>query len=158
MHAKPHALGASDYILYALVVIAWSTSWIAMRYQVGVVAPEVSVLWRFLIAAVAMFVIALWRGEPLRHSRADHLRFAAMGMLMFSTNFILFYHGAKHIPSGLLSVVFSLASIINLLLAAVLFGQTISARVALGAVMGSAGIGLLFAPEIMGTQFDVTAA
>lgn len=155
---RPQSLAASDLGLYALVVLAWSTSWIAMRYQVGIVAPEISVFWRFAIAAVAMFSLALIRKEPLRYGFADHLRFAAMGIFLFSSNFILFYHGAQYIPSGLLSVVFSLASIINLLLAAVLFRQSITPRVALGAMMGTIGIGLLFAPQILGVTFDHASA
>lgn len=151
-------LSASDLGLYGLVIVAWSTSWIAMRYQVGVVAPEISVFWRFAIAAVAMFALALIRKEPLRYGMADHFRFAAMGIFLFSSNFILFYHGAQYIPSGLLSVVFSLASIINLLLAALLFGQKITPRIALGATMGTAGIVLLFAPQIIGVTFDHASA
>ncbi|MGL4324982.1 MAG: DMT family transporter [Beijerinckiaceae bacterium] len=158
MNPEPHTPTAADYGLYALVVIAWSTSWIAMHYQVGVVAPEISVFWRFLIAAIAMFVIAVWRGEPLHYARSDHGRFAAMGMLMFSSNFILFYHGAQAIPSGLLSVVFSLASIINLLLAAIVFKQPITGRIALGALLGTAGIGLLFAPQILGADMQSASA
>lgn len=155
---RTSAFSASDYGLYALVVLAWSTSWIAMRYQVGVVAPEISVFWRFLLAAVAMFVLAGIRRAPLRYGFSDHARFAAMGVFMFSTNFILFYHGAQVIPSGLLSVVFSLASIINLLLAAVIFKQPITPRAAFGALMGTVGIALLFAPQILGANFDKVSA
>jgi drug/metabolite transporter (DMT)-like permease len=40
-----------DLILYAAVIFAWGFSWIAMHYQVGVVEPEISVVWRFLLAA-----------------------------------------------------------------------------------------------------------
>ena len=44
-----HRFDAFDGLLYAVTVFGWSTSWIAMKAQVGVVAPEVSLLWRFQI-------------------------------------------------------------------------------------------------------------
>ncbi len=145
---------AFDFVLYALTVFAWSTSWIALKMQVGVVAPEVSVAWRFLLAAAMMIAWVVLTGRPMRFPLAEHLRFAVLGGLMFSTNFYLFYRGGQHLPSGLLSVVFSLASVFNLILAAVVLKQGISLRVAAGALLGFAGIALVFWPEIAGTEFD----
>ncbi|HUG61882.1 MAG TPA: DMT family transporter [Methylomirabilota bacterium] len=146
-----------DLALYAVTVFAWSTSWIALKMQVGVVAPEVSVAWRFLIAAAVMVGWVVATGRPVRFPLRDHLRFAAMGGLMFSTNFYLFYLGGQYLASGLLSVVFSLTAVINLVLAALILGQRIDARVATGALIGFAGIALVFWPEIAGTTFDRNA-
>ena len=36
-----------DYGLYALTVLSWSASWFAISLQVGVVSPEVNLVWRF---------------------------------------------------------------------------------------------------------------
>jgi drug/metabolite transporter (DMT)-like permease len=143
-----------DLGLYAVTVFAWSTSWIALKMQVGVVAPEVSVAWRFLLAATVMVGWVAVSGRPMRFPLRDHLRFLGMGALIFSTNFYLFYLGGLHLASGLLSVVFSLASVFNLILGALVLGQRIEARVAVGALIGFAGIGLVFWPEIAGTEFD----
>jgi drug/metabolite transporter (DMT)-like permease len=147
-------LTSFDLTLYGLVLFAWGTSWIGMRMQVGVVPPETSVFWRYVIAASAMMAVAALRKERHPYALPDHLRFGAMGVFMFSTNFMLFYHGALVIPSGLLAVVFSAASIINLGLGLALFGQKLTARLLAGAVLGFSGILLLFAPQIMGATFD----
>ncbi len=152
--SRAPVLARQDLALYATTVFCWGTSWIALSAQVGVVAPEVSIFWRFCLAAAIMWAWVAMRGERLRFSAADHLRFAAAGLFLFSTNFTLFYYGALTIPSGLLAVVFSLASIFNLLLGAVLLRQRIEPRVALGGVVGFTGIGLLFWPEIAGAGFD----
>jgi drug/metabolite transporter (DMT)-like permease len=146
-----------DLALYAGTVFCWSTSWIALKAQVGVVAPEVSILWRFMLAAILMWAWVLWRGERLRFGAADHLRFGAAGLCLFSLNFTLFYYGALTIPSGLLAVVFSLASIFNMGLGAVFLRQRIEPRVALGGLVGFTGIGLLFWPEIAKAGFDAGA-
>ncbi|WP_075218077.1 DMT family transporter [Mongoliimonas terrestris] len=147
-----------DFLLYAITVFAWSTSWIALKMQVGVVAPEVSVAWRFMLSAAVMIGWVAVARQRMRFSWTDHARFAVQGALLFSTNFYLFYLGGQVLASGLLSVVFSLASVINLVMAAVVFRQGIVPRVAIGALIGFAGIGLVFWPEIAGTEFDHAAA
>lgn len=137
-----------DYALYAVTVGAWSASWYALSLQPGIVANEVSLFYRFVLAAAIMVAWAVVTKCPMRFSPARHIAFAAMGVFIFSTNFLLFYYGSTYLVSGLLSVVFSLASLINMLLAAVLFGERPSGKVLLAAALGFAGIGLLFWPEI----------
>jgi drug/metabolite transporter (DMT)-like permease len=146
--APPQPLDARDLTLYAATVFVWGTSWIAIRMQLGVVAPEVSTLWRFLIATAVMAVWLAARREPMRFSGGDHAHFAAAGVLLFSTNFVLFYYAGLTVPSGLLAVVFSLASVMNLALGALFLGQPIEPRVAAGGALGVIGVGLLFWPQI----------
>ena len=143
-------LAPADLGLYAVTVFVWGTSWIALKGQLGEVSPEVSTLWRFLLAAPLMWLWAAARGDTLAYPAADHRRFAAAGALMFSSNFVLFLYGGQYLPSGLLAVVFSLVSILNLLLGAAFLGQPIMPRVALGGVLGAAGIALLYSPQIAG--------
>lgn len=151
------AFSGTDYALYALVVLLWGTSWIGIHFQLGVVDPEVSILWRFLIAAIVMIGWVVVRGGPLSFSPALHLRFAALGLFLFSTNFLCFYYGGLTTPSGLLAVVFSLASIGNMLLGAVFFGTRPSRRLIFGAVLGFTGVATLFEPQIVGAEFDRNA-
>jgi drug/metabolite transporter (DMT)-like permease len=134
--------------LFALIIWCWGTSWYALHWQLGVVPPEVALVWRFLGAAAAMFIWCLFDGTPLRFSLRDHARFALLGVLLFSTNFLLFYYGGLILHSGLLAVVFSTASIFNLLLGAAFFGQRFEKQVAAGALLGFSGIALMFWPEI----------
>ncbi|MFL4974917.1 MAG: DMT family transporter [Microvirga sp.] len=143
-------LAPADLGLYAVTVFVWGTSWIALKGQLGEVSPEVSTLWRFLLAAPLMWLWALARGDALAYPAADHRRFAAAGALMFSSNFVLFLYGGQYLPSGLLAVVFSLVSILNLLLGAAFLGQPIVPRVAVGGMLGAAGIALLYSPQIAG--------
>ncbi len=134
--------------LLGAVIFAWSTSWIALKAQTGVIAPEVSVFFRFLLAAPFVFGWAMFSGARLALTRSEHLGSALLGIFIFSSNFILFYHGAKFLPSGLLSVVFSLASIVNLALAWLVFGERASAKVLAGGMLGFIGVALMFEPEI----------
>jgi len=149
-HEEP-PIGSFDLLLYAGVVVSWSLSWYAIILQLGVVAPEISIVWRFSLAALMMFAIVLLRREKVRFAVKDHLYFAATGIFMFSTNFLLFYYAGSYLVSGLLSVVFSLASIVNIALAALFLGQRPGIRTLSGAAIGVTGVGLMFWPEISGT-------
>jgi drug/metabolite transporter (DMT)-like permease len=145
-------LAPLDIALYAALVFAWGFSWIAMHYQVGTVDPEVSVVWRFLIAAPVMLAIAAWRGERLRFAASDHLWFALLGVTLFCTNFTLFYYAALWVASGLLAVVFSLASVINVWLGALVLGTPVDRRVVIGGVLGVFGVAAMFQPQFVGTE------
>lgn len=137
-----------DYGLYVLTVLTWSASWFAIKLQVGVVSPEVNLVWRFSVATLLMFAWVILSGRRLAFPASDHLRFAALGVLMFSSNFLFFYYGALYLVSGLLSVVFALASVVNMLMGAAISGERPSPRVLLGGLAGFAGVAMMFYPEM----------
>lgn len=148
----------TDYLLYAGLIWGWSTSWYAIKLQLGDVSPEVSVFWRFVLTAPLMALFARWRGEPLLFAARTHLTLALTGMLMFSSNFILFYYAGERLPSGFLAVIFSLASIVNLVLGIAFFGDVFRARLAAGAGLGVLGLILLFWPQLSGATGSASAA
>lgn len=152
--SSDRGFGFQNLGLYASIVFLWGTSWFPLKMQIGVVAPHVSLTWRFLIAAAIMMVLVTAAKRPLRFPARTHLRFLLLGIFLFSTNFALFYYGAQWIPSGLLSVVFSLASIVNIGFALILYGQVPTVRVVFGAILGVSGVAALFWPEIMAADAD----
>ena len=137
----------SDYMLYAVVVFGWSTSWLPLKWQLGVVAPEISLLWRFVIAGFFMAIITKVMGYPLRAGVKDHLKFMAMGLCLFSMNFNLFYYGGLNATSGLLAVVFSTASLINIFLVSVLSWTRPKPMMVVAAIMGFVGVGMIYTPQ-----------
>jgi drug/metabolite transporter (DMT)-like permease len=154
---RPRGFAPLDYGLYAVSVLVWGFSWIALHYQVGTVAPEVSVVWRFAIASPLMLLLAASRGERLVFRPADHRYFLGLGAAIFSTNFALFYYAGGYIASGLLSIVFSLAAIGNVALGNLIFGTRVERRVLIGAACGVIGVALMFYPELGGVRLDAGA-
>jgi drug/metabolite transporter (DMT)-like permease len=146
-----------DFGLYGAVVLLWGSSWIALHLQLGVVAPEVSLVWRFGIAASVMLAWALLAKQRLRFSLRDHVRFVVLGATMFSANFVLFYYGGLSTPSGLLAVVFSLASVFNMLLSALFFRQRPGARLIVAAILGFLGVVAMFEPVLAPASFTVAS-
>ena len=139
--------------LYVATVLFWGTTWIAMKYQVGPVAPELSVAYRFTIAASVVILWALAARQRLRFPLRAHLLLAAMGLCMFSFNFYFFYQAAAFVTSGLLAVIFSMTVVLNIVNGRILLGRRAAPRTLAGAVLGVAGILMLFWPEVRG--FDL---
>lgn len=137
-----------DLALYAITVVSWSASWYALKVNSAYsVSPAVTICWRFAIAAALMFaIVAVSRGR-LRFSWRIHGAFALLGIFLFSTNFIFFYYASTMLVSGLLAVVFSLASIVNLVIGA-LRGDLAGPRRWFGAALGASGIVLLYWPAL----------
>ncbi|MFV3367625.1 DMT family transporter [Pseudomonas sp. NY15435] len=138
--------------LYLLTVLIWGTTWIAIKLQVGVVAIPLSIAYRFSLAALVLFALLLVsrRLQPLgRRGQAICL---AQGLCLFCVNFLCFYTASQWIPSGLVAVVFSTATLWNALNARIFFGQRIAPNVLGGGAFGLAGLALLFWPELSGHQ------
>lgn len=147
-----------DHMLYAVTVASWSLSWYALSLQPGAVANEVSLVYRFAIAGAIMVAWAALSGRRMRFPPVEHARFAAMGMCIFSTNFLFFYYGSAYLVSGLLSVVFSLTALTNVFMAALVWREVPARRTVLAGAVGFAGIALMFWPKITEGGFDMRVA
>lgn len=145
---------AADLGLYALTVLLWGASWLAIKFQFGAVPVDVSIVYRFVIAAALMFVICLALRRRMRYSAVDHGFMAFQGLCLFSTNYFFIYSGSQHLITGLIAVAFSTVVILNIIGGAIIFRTPIQARVAIGAVLGIGGITIVFWPQI--SAFDLS--
>jgi drug/metabolite transporter (DMT)-like permease len=138
----------SDLFLYAATVLIWGSTWFAIKFQLGTVPPAVSVMWRFLAAAVLLLGYALIRRLPLRFSLRDHAWMLLQGLLLFCVNYVCVYLAEQYLASGLVAVVFSMLSVANIVGMRVFFGVPVYLLGLAGAVCGIAGVVLLFWPEL----------
>ncbi len=136
--------------LYLLTVLIWGTTWIALKLQLGVVAIPVSIVYRFALAALVLFALLLLSRKLQPMNRRGHGICLAQGVCLFCINFMCFLTASQWIPSGLIAVVFSTATLWNALNARVFFGQKVARNVLLGGGLGLLGLGLLFWPELSG--------
>jgi drug/metabolite transporter (DMT)-like permease len=135
-------------LLYAAVVLIWGSTWIAITFQLGVVAEEVSVAYRFGIAAIALYVYAALSRRQIRLPRSAYPFVFLQGALLFCINYFFVYYGTVHLTSGIVAVLFSSILVLNAILERLFFGKRTDARFWLAAVIGISGIGLIFWPEI----------
>ncbi|WP_462380144.1 DMT family transporter [Pseudomonas sp. Marseille-QA0892] len=139
--------------LYLVTVLIWGTTWIAIKWQVGVVDLTVSIAYRFALAAIVLFAFLLIRGALQPMDRRGHFICLAQGACLFCLNFICFYVASQWVSSGLIAVIFSTAVVWNAFNARLFFGRRIAATVIGGSAFGMAGLVLLFWPELSGPAF-----
>lgn len=138
----------SNGILYVITVMVWGSTWLAIEFQLGVVAPEVSVFYRYSLAALLLFGWCKARGLRLDFGLRAHSRFLLLGLLLFCLNYILTYHAQQHITSALAAIAFSTMLWMNIVNARLFFGVRSGPRVIIGSVLGVAGIVTLFLPQV----------
>jgi drug/metabolite transporter (DMT)-like permease len=137
-----------DLLFYTGVVFIWGTTWFAILFQLGEVDPLVSVIYRFSLASLILWLYCLLTRRKMRFSVRDHVFMAQMGAFLFCLNYWLFYVAELYLASGLVAVVFSTMVVFNILFGAVFIGTPVRPRVVIGAVLGLMGIGLVFRPEL----------
>jgi len=142
-------------LLYAATILIWGTTWFAIKFQLGVVSPDVSLLYRFGLAAFILCGYCLCTGKTLKIGALDHVFVAMQGACLFCINYLIFYIATGMLTSGLVAVVFSSVIFMNMVNARVFLGKVIEPVVVLGASMGMAGIGLVFWPEMTGAQHSI---
>lgn len=144
----------SNRLLYLISVLIWGSTWFAIEFQLGNVAPEVSIVYRYVIAAALLFAWCFARGMNMRYGPRDHLRFAAMGILMFGLNYVFAYRAQVHITSALSAITFSTMLWMNIINTRIFFGVRAGWKVLLGAGLGIAGIVVLFGPQVGELSLD----
>src|SRR5438105_9705954 len=93
--------------LFIICSAIWGSTWLAIKYQLGVVAPELSVAYRFGLAAIVLFAWCIFTRRSLRFSGRAHGYLAALGVMLFGLNYIGIYWAERFVTSGLVAVLFS---------------------------------------------------
>lgn len=141
-------------LLYAAMIFIWGFSWISIKWQHGDVPMEVSIFYRFAIAAVFMLIIGkCWKKlQPVK--RYDQAFIALQGVCLFCMNFLAFYSATFYIPSGLVAVFMATAPIFNAFHSRIFFKTKTNSNFWLGGLLGLSGISLLFAGDILETTWS----
>lgn len=138
----------SMQILYLITVLIWGSTWLAIKFQLGNVPPELSIAYRFALASIILLIYCRVKRLPLRFKRDEHLFMALQGLLLFSLNYILVYLSEGYLTSGLVAIVFSMIVVTNVLFGAIFLGNPVRGRVLAGAGVGFLGLTLVFWPEL----------
>lgn len=142
-------------LLYIFTVLIWGSTWFAIEFQLDVVAVEVSVAYRFGLAAIIMWLYCVWAKVPMSFSSKEHWYIAALALFNFSGNYFVIYWSQKYLTSAMTSIVFSSMLMMNIVNTRIFFGTKIHPRVYLGALVGILGIVVLFWNDV--SEIEVNA-
>ncbi|MBA7698710.1 putative amino-acid metabolite efflux pump [subsurface metagenome] len=138
-----------NLILFSASSIIWGSTWLAIKFQLGLVDPIISVSYRFILASFILLLFCRISGLNLKYNVKEHLFIALQGFFLFGINYWLVYLAEVHLPSGLVAVIFSMIIFFNIFNGAIFIGSPIRVRVIAGAALGIVGIGLVFKQDLL---------
>ena len=138
--------------LYLATVLIWGSTWFAIRFQLGVVAPEVSLVYRFALAGLILLLFCLMRQRNLRYTPRQHGFIALQGLFLFCANYLVFYWATGLLTSGIVALLFSTVILMNIVNGALFMRERVSNRVMLGALVGIGGIVAIFWSDVSAVE------
>jgi drug/metabolite transporter (DMT)-like permease len=138
-----------NFILFAISSLIWGSTWLAIKFQLGVVDPLVSVVYRFFLASLILIIYCRITALSLKFSLKEHGYMILLGILLFGINYWLVYLAELRLPSGLVALVFSSIIFLNIFNGALFLKSKIRLYVVYGALIGIIGTGLVFKEEII---------
>lgn len=141
-------------VLYFTTVMIWGSTWLAIKFQLGTVAPETSIAYRVTLAAILLLIYSYARKLPLRYSIQEHGYMALQGLFIFSMNYLLVYLAEGFLSSGLVAITFSTIIFWNVLFGAIFLRSPIRSDVVIGGLIGVIGLAVIFWPEV--STFDLS--
>jgi drug/metabolite transporter (DMT)-like permease len=131
------------------IYVVWGSTYLAIRVAVRELPPFAAAAMRFLVAGVAMVLIAAWadrgRGRPSRRQLVDY---ALIGVLFLGGGNGLVMWSEQRIPSGIAALLVATVPLwITFLDGMRPGGQPWTLRVWAGTLLGLAGVFLVARPE-----------
>lgn len=142
-----------NILLYLITVIIWGSTWFAIAFQLGDVPIEVSLLYRFAIAAALMWLYCWYRKLDMRFSLRQHGFILLLASLNFAVNFLFIYQAQQYLTSAMAAIAFTTMLLMNIVNTRLFFGKPVAKRIYFGALLGIAGIVVLFWPDLDGIDF-----
>jgi len=136
-----------NVILYLGVVVFWGSSWLAIKFQLGLIPESVSLAWRFFLASAMLFIFCLAFQRKLKLSFFEFKHIGIQGFLLFSTNYLFIYQGTNFITTGLVAILFSTVTIFVIFNGFIFFRKPIRLNVFIGSIFGIIGLIFIFQVE-----------
>jgi drug/metabolite transporter (DMT)-like permease len=130
------------WTLYALLVLIWSSTWVAIKIGLGDLPALFGAGIRFALAGALLLAGAAIARRSLR---TDPKLAAILAVLPFALTYGLVYWAEQHIPSGLTAVLFGVLPLYTALLAAAMLpDEPLRRRLVIGIGIAIFGLALAF--------------
>lgn len=139
--------------LFVIPALIWGSTWFTIKFQLGIVDPLVSVVYRYLLAGVLMLSFCVLAKKEMKFSLRDHAFMGLQGLLLFGVNYWLVYEAEVYLASGLIAVAYSTLVFLNSGFGAIFLKRAINKQVLVAACFGLSGTVLIFGNEFMGLSF-----
>jgi drug/metabolite transporter (DMT)-like permease len=147
-----------DWILLAVLVIIWGSAYGMTHIGVEVLPASLLVSARLFIGAIVLgaAVLAMRVTLPKLSDLKSWAELAVIGVMGTLMPFLMISHAQKTVPSALAAIYIAAAPLVVAILCHFFIpSERLSIKRALGVLVGFAGVCLLFAPAILGSDLRI---
>jgi drug/metabolite transporter (DMT)-like permease len=136
-------------LVFLLLCCIWGSTWLFIKLGLRDLPPVSFAAVRFVLASIILFGIVAARRTGLPRTAREWWLLAATGVLAFTLNYGLLFWGEQHVSSGLAALLQATIPVFGMLIAhAYLPGERLTAAKLAGALLGVAGVGVVFSSQI----------
>jgi drug/metabolite transporter (DMT)-like permease len=131
-------------LLFAIASVIWGSTFWAITLELGDVPPEISVVYRFGLAASVLFAYCVVRGDKLLLPWRTQKWMMLQGLLTFGISYVCTYNAEQHLVSALVAVLFALMVFWTPICARIGLGTPLSQRTWTAGAAAIGGVTMLF--------------
>jgi drug/metabolite transporter (DMT)-like permease len=152
-------MNRADWSVLVALALIWGGAFFFIHVAVHQVTPLTYVWLRLTIAASALWLYVLWKGDPVGLPRSVWSAIFVLALLNNVIPFTLFGWGQTKIASGLASILNATTPIWGVVVAHLFTNdERMSPRKIAGVTLGFAGVALMIGPSILRTLGGNTLA
>lgn len=136
-------------VIWGLLILIWGSTWLFIKVGLEDLPPFTFAGVRFLLALLPLYLLVAVRRVALPRRAREWGLLAATGFLTFTSGYGLVFWGEQFISSDLTAVYYTTYPLLGLFFAHWLLpSEPFSARRLAGALLGLAGVALIFADQL----------
>ncbi|HYH86726.1 MAG TPA: DMT family transporter, partial [Pyrinomonadaceae bacterium] len=136
-------------IVWLVLCCIWGSTWLFIKLGLRDLPPVSFAAVRFTLASAILCAIVAARRAPLPRTRRELMLILTTGVLAFGLNYGLLFWGEQYISSGMAALLQATIPVFGMLIAhAYLPGERLTALKMGGALLGVAGVGVIFSNQL----------
>jgi drug/metabolite transporter (DMT)-like permease len=148
--SKSGPLGLPLLVLVALFCLIWSSAFAVSKLALADAPPLLLLTVRFLIAGLVVLAVTIWRGADWRLRPRDLIGLVIIGIANNAVYLGLNYIGMRSVSSGVTALIASANPVLTSVFAALVLGEVLSWRKAIGLALGIGGVAYVVDSRIAG--------
>ncbi|HGH5485944.1 TPA: DMT family transporter [Staphylococcus pseudintermedius] len=123
-------------------------SGVAVKIQGESVSLEVALLYRSIIALV-LFSVLLWGlRQRVALNNVNWLTVVGFGLCNFTGSYLLLYYGTFYSTAAIVTLIFSMKSILTPVLISIVFKKSIAPKIYIGGLLGILSVMVILSPDL----------
>jgi drug/metabolite transporter (DMT)-like permease len=148
-----HRSDRIDWALFALLGLAWGSSYLFIKIGVGSLPPFTLIAGRLGIGALVLGIVLRLAHEPLPRDRETYRKLAIMSVVNIALPFTLITFGERSIDSALAAILNSTVPLFTIVLAAATFhDEAITVNRLAGLAIGFIGVIVIVSGSLTGSS------